>query len=318
MNPMPPENPLKVVPPANDDPGPGESIGERPDLIEWLKRTMGLGRINSPENLRRMIEDFIHHGSEATGTEASSVERHEKALIGNILKLRDMKVHDVMIPRADIVAIEIQTSKEDLLSLLAEKQFSRIPVYRETLDDVVGTIHIKDILSTMARGQAINIAALVRDIPIVSPSMHVFDLIILMRNKRKHMVMVVDEYGGIDGLATIGDVIEAIVGEIEDEHTGDDDPELIENANGTLLVDGRYSMAKLLETCGPLLGEEESAGDVDTLAGFIFALAGRVPARGEIIAHPSGLVFEITDADPRRVNRVMIRNRPVRPPENPS
>lgn len=278
-------------------------------FIGWLKGAIGIEKANDGNTLREVFEDFLEEAEQRPETH-SSIATHERALISNVLKLRDMTVVDVMIPRADIVAIDVNTSQEDLLALLSQKQFSRIPVYRETLDDVLGTIHIKDILAVLAQGQRIDIATLVRDMPIVSPAMHVLDLILLMRNRRKHLVLVVDEYGGIDGLATIGDVVEAIVGDIEDEYDQDDEPELTVHRDGSITADARYDIDEFQEKFGTLITEEE-AEDVDTLGGMIFALTGRIPARGEIIAHDSGITFEILDADPRRVNRVLIRNLPL-------
>lgn len=283
-------------------------------FLGWLKGAMSKEKSNDLSALREVFDDFIEEVEQRPETR-SSITNHERALISNVLKLRDLTVIDVMIPRADIVAIDVNTSQEDLLALLSQKQFSRLPVFRETLDDVLGTIHIKDILAVLATGERINIASLVRDMPIVSPSMHVLDLILLMRNRRKHLVLVVDEYGGIDGMATIGDVIESIVGDIEDEYDQDIEPELIINKDGSITADGRYDLDDFQERFGTFLSEE-AAEDVDTLGGMIFAITGRIPARGEIIAHDSGAAFEILDADPRRVNRLLIRNIPLQKTEN--
>lgn len=284
-------------------------------FIGWLKGAMGIEKANDGNSLRDVLEEFIEEAEGRPEGNDAVVTSHERSLITNVLKLRDMTVVDVMIPRADIVAIDVNTSQEDLLFLLSQKQFSRIPVYRETLDDVLGTIHIKDILATLAQGQRIDIANLVRDMPIVSPAMHVLDLILLMRNRRKHLVLVVDEYGGIDGLATIGDVVEAIVGDIDDEYEQDDEPQLTVNRDGSIVADARYDIDDFQEKYGTILNEEDSE-DVDTLGGMIFAMIGRIPARGEIIAHESGITFEILDADPRRVNRVLIRNLPLQKTQN--
>lgn len=295
-------------------PSPPEQIRQDAGFISWLKGAIGLEKANDGNSLRDVFEEFIEEAELRTDSN-TQVGPHERALISNVLKLRNMTVLDVMIPRADIVAIDVNTSQEDLLALLSQKQFSRLPVFRDSLDDVLGTIHIKDILAVLAQGQRINIAALVRDMPIVSPAMHVLDLILLMRNRRKHLVLVVDEYGGIDGLATIGDVIEAIVGDIEDEYDQDDEPELIINKDGSVIADGRYDIDDFEKMYGQIL-DEDDADDVDTLGGMIFALTGRIPARGEIIAHESGMTFEIIDADPRRVNRLLIRNLPLQKPTN--
>jgi CBS domain containing-hemolysin-like protein len=289
--------------PANDTPGTDDS-----GLMGWVKQLIGNnGHHKSDSDLREALEEYIEH---ELGESNSSIARHERALLANILKLRDMTVVDVMVPRADIVAIPADISQPELLSLLAEKQYSRIPVYRESLDDIVGTIHIKDILACMAQGKSIVLNELVRDVPIVSPSMPVLDLLLMMKQIRKHQALVVDEFGGIDGLVTIGDVIESIVGDIEDEHDDDEDePQALVTEDGTILADARLDIEEFEDRFGKMLSEEERE-DNDTLGGLVFSLAGRVPARGEILTHDSGMVFEILDADPRRVNRVRIRNVP--------
>lgn len=237
--------------------------------------------------------------------EAEKTALHQKLLISNVLNLKDMRAFDVMVPRADIVGIEVDAPTEDVLALLSERQFSRLPVYRDTLDDVIGTIHLKDILSKTTTGEPLVIAELVRDVPIISPAMPVLDLLLMMRQQRRHMVLVVDEYGGIDGLVTINDIVETIVGEIDDEYYSGEDGELMEKADGTIVADGRTIIGDFEERVGSVLSEEERES-VDTLAGLVVTLAGRVPARGEMLAHPSGLEFEVLDADPRRIHRLRI------------
>ncbi len=259
--------------------------------------------------LREAIEEYIEE-AENNETDTTSITAHERSLISNVLKLRDHTVIDVMIPRADIFAIDINTSEKELLSLLAEEQYSRIPIYRETLDEVIGTIHIKDLLGCLADNKKIEIEDLIRDVPIVSPSMQVLDLLLMMKQMRKHMALVVDEFGGIDGLVTINDIIESIVGEIEDEYDEEEQPQITKNADGSLLVNARLDLEEFEEEYGEMFSEDERE-DMDTLGGLVFALAGRVPARGEILSHPSGMVFEIVDADPRRVNRLLIKNIPL-------
>lgn len=272
----------------------------------FLSRLRGTLRLRNESSLREALEEYIGRLDKGP---ASSVAAHERSLIENVLKLRDMTVVDIMIPRVDIVAIDVGTTQEDLMQLLAEKQFSRIPVYRESLDDIIGTIHIKDILLQLAAGKPIKVRDLVREVPIVSPAMPLLDLLLHMRQSRKHMVLVVDEYGGIDGLVTIGDVIEAIVGELEDEFETDVQPELADLADGTIFADARVDIQEFEERYGSILTEEERE-DVDTLGGLVFSISGRVPARGEVLTHESGMVFEIVDADPRRVKRLRIRNIP--------
>lgn len=305
---------LDSEPPQSHQNAP-EKQPQEAGFIGWLKGAIGKEKANDGDTLRDVFEDFIEEAEQHPENTSSTVTDHERTLITNVLKMRDLTVAEIMIPRAEIVAIDINTPQEELFALLAQKQYSRIPVYRETLDDVLGSIHIKDILSTLAQGQRLDIAAMVRDLPIVSPAMRVIDLILFMRSRRKHMVLVVDEYGGIDGMATIGDVVESLVGEIEDEYEQDDDPELIVNRDGSILADARYDIDDFQEQYGALLSDEQ-LDDVDTIGGMIFALIGRIPAQGEIIAHESGVTFEILDADPRRVNRVMIRNLPLQKATN--
>ncbi len=286
-----------------EPPAPGKARDQR--VLTWVRNMINRGK--SETTLREALDEFIGNAEEngAPTTDAG----HERALIYNVAKLRDMTVLDVMIPRADIIALDIGTSQKELLSLLSEKQFSRLPIYRETLDDVIGTIHIKDILATLARGKQIDIKELVRDAPIVSPSMPVLDLILMMKQQRKHMALVVDEYGGIDGLVTIGDVIEAIIGEVDDEYNSDEELHLFESQHG-VVADGRIDIDTFEKKYGVFLNDDERE-DIDTIGGLIFSMSGRIPARGEILSHRSGLVFEILDADPRRVNRVLIKNIPL-------
>ncbi len=276
-------------------------------IFHWIKTAV---RGKSDTTLREAIEEYIEEAENGSEDNTSSVSEHERTLISNILKLRDHTVLDAMIPRADIIAIDVNATQDELLSLLSERQHSRFPVYRETLDEIVGTIHIKDILGCLADNRVIEIEDLVRDVPIVSPSMQVLDLLLMMKQMRKHMALVVDEFGGIDGLVTINDVIESIVGEIEDEYDQDDDPQLAENTDGSVLADARYDIEEFEERFGEMLSEEERE-DIDTLGGLVFSLAGRVPARGEILTHSSGMIFEVVDADPRRVNRLKIKNIPL-------
>ena len=257
-------------------------------------------------SLRETLEEYIEEGN---APDADSVSHQEKTLISNVLKLRDLTVVDVMIPRADMVAINVSTSREELLGLLTDKQFSRLPVYRDNLDHTLGTIHIKDILSALVSGKDVSIKSLVRECPIVSPSMHVLDLMLQMKKSRKHMAFVVDEYGGIDGLVTINDVLESIVGEIEDEYETDTEAALEVQDDGSVIADARVDIDDFEERFGEILSAEERE-ESDTLSGLVFHIAGRIPARGEILTHASGMAFEILEADPRRINRLQIRNIP--------
>lgn len=269
----------------------------------WLRTVLG-GRDDA--TLRATIEELI----EDQDVDEGSLGAGERALLANILKLRDRTVDDVMVPRADIVAVEVDTPFPALVQRMAEDAHSRVPVYRETLDDVVGMVHIKDVLAAVAQGKAVALQDIVRDLTIVAPSMPVVDLLVQMRQKRQHMALVVDEFGGIDGLVTIEDLVEEIVGEIEDEHDEEASPRLVERPDGSIIADARVSIEDFEERVGTFVTEEERE-DVDTLGGLVVSLAGRVPGRGETLIHPSGLEFEIVEADPRRIKRLRVRNAPA-------
>ena len=268
----------------------------------WLRTILG-GRGDT--TLRDTIEELIEERREAEG----SIAADERVLLANILKLRDRTVVDAMVPRADIVAVDIDTTLPALIERMSEEAHSRMPVYRETLDDVVGMVHIKDVLACIAKQKPFQMSDIVRDVVIVAPSMPVLDLLLQMRQSRQHMALVVDEFGGIDGLVTIEDLVEEIVGEIEDEHDEEEAPMLVTRPDGTLLADARLPIDEFLNEVGPVLNEEEQE-DFDTLGGLVFSLAGRVPSRGELLKHYSGMEFEVVDADPRRIKRLRVRNLP--------
>jgi CBS domain containing-hemolysin-like protein len=258
-------------------------------------------------SLREAIEEYIEEEPQALDADSDSL--HERALLSNILALRDISVDRVMVPRADIVAIEVESSIDDILSEILEHQVSRLPVYKGTLDEVVGTIHIKDILAAQAVGKKFVVSEHITEIPIVSPALPILDLLLTMRQSRRHMALVVDEYGGIDGLVTIGDIVESVLGEIEDEHDTQEDAKTLLNQDGSVLADARLDIEDFEGQYGAILSEDEREEN-DTLGGLVFAIAGRVPVRGEVLTHHSGMEFEIMDADPRRVNVVRIRNIP--------
>lgn len=289
----------------DDQPDKAENNNGHNGFICWVKRLFG-GKPDST-SLRDALEEYIEESTEETHNDSASVQ--ERTILGNILNLRDIKVIDVMIPRADIAAIDEETSQDDLLNMLSERQFSRIPVYRGNLDNVLGTLHIKDVLSALASGQSINIPEMINEIPIVSPSMHVLDLILEMRQNRRHMALVVDEHGGIDGLVTINDVTETIVGDIHDEHDHDDEPRIVQREDGSILADARLDIDIFEDEYGSIFAKEERE-ESDTLGGLVCDIAGRVPTRGEIITHKNGTIFEVLDADPRRVRLIRVRNIP--------
>ena len=279
---------------------------EEKGLVTWVKSFLPVKSVND-DSLRDAIETLIE---EEDASPQSAVARHERKLISNILQLRDLPVAKVMVPRADIVAIDISSPREDLVKLLSEKPHSRIPVYKGDMDNVIGFVHIKDIVANIADGHPFELKDIMRDVLVVSPSMRVMDLLLQLRQSKVHIAFVVDEFGGIDGLITISDLIEAIVGEIDDEYDFDIDPQLIERPDGSAIADARYPIKTFEAKYGNVFDDEEDDEKVDTLGGLVTAIAGHVPSRGEIIRHSSGIEFEVLDADPRRVTRVRVRHLP--------
>ena len=269
-------------------------------LRDWFQRLTGPR--NGENSARDVLDELIEDREEIP------IDDDERQLLANILELRDRTIHDVMVPRADIVAVEAGTSLEQIVYVITKEGHSRLPVYRETLDDAIGMVHIKDVLSWRGADRAFSLAEILRQILFVSPSMQVQELLLEMRVKRSHMALVVDEFGGVDGLVTIEDLVEEIVGEIEDEHDQDDEPDLNKRPDGTLDADARATIEALEDIVGSFVKDEERQ-DIETIGGLVFLLVGRVPTRGELIAHPSGLEFEILDADPRRIKRVRVRGR---------
>jgi len=311
-------------------PAPQDLTGEQEtSFFGKLKRLIS-SENGENESVRDVIEELIEERFEEHPNEDATIDPNERLLLSNVLKLRDVTAADIMVPRADIVAVEAKTSPEDVLRLLVKEGHSRFPVYRETLDDVIGLVHIKDlaILATDKRGPTdpmptngnddvqvpTHLQDTVRQVIFVSPAVRVMDLLLEMRLKRTHMALVVDKYGGIDGLLTIEDVVEQIVGEIEDEHDEEDDtPEMVQKDDGTVLANARVTLEDIEEEYGTLFSNEERE-EADTLGGLVARLAGRVPGRGELVKHPSGMEFEVIDGDPRRVRRLRIRGLPQTAP----
>jgi len=235
---------------------------------------------------------------------------------------QDLKVDDVMTPRADIVAVEVSTPLGELLRLFVDSEHSRLPVYSETLDEPLGVIHIKDVVRLLVpddKGVANPdwnepvIYRLKRDVLFVPPSKRCADLMLKMQASRLHMALVIDEFGGTDGLVTLEDLIESVVGEIEDEHDEAEAPALVVKG-GMIEADARTTLEDLEAALEADLSFDDLEEEVDTAAGLVSALAGRVPQRGEVVSHPAGFDFEVVDADPRRVKRLRIRRRDVTPP----
>jgi len=255
-----------------------------------------------PESRRQKMTELL----EDSATDRELFDRHEGTLLRNLIGLRDKIASDVMIPRADIVSVSMHNEFSALAKQISQVRHSRIPVYRETLDDVAGFIHVKDIFASLQAGDVPPIKSLLRPALFVAPTIRLLDLLHEMRLKRRHLALVVDEFGGVDGLVTIEDLIEEIVGEIEDEYDETVALRFDINVDGTAIADARLEIETLETVTGTLL-DDDDRDEIDTLGGLVCAEAGRVPTRGEIVRHANGLQFEVLEGDPRRITLVKIR-----------
>jgi CBS domain containing-hemolysin-like protein len=297
----------------------------------WYDRVLTRLGLKPRESIRHDLEDVL-----AETVADTDFSPQERAMLKNVLSFHRIRVEDVMVPRADIVAVAAETNLGELLNLFRTAGHSRLPVYGETLDDPKGMVHIRDFLDFIAMradggaseagagdetpppslGQidlsmTLASANILRPVLFVPRSMPAIDLLVRMQATRTHMALVIDEYGGTDGLVSIEDLVEMVVGDIEDEHDEDATLTIVEAGDGTYIADARASLDEVKEMLGVDLTEEEGAEDIDTIGGFIVTLAGRVPSRSEVIVGPAGLEFEVLDADPRRVKRLRIHRRNV-------
>ena len=305
---------------------PAGRSGTRSSLLD---RMLGRFRARNGANLREDLADALSDKASAT----PDFSPGERAMLNNILRLRELRVDDVMIPRADIEAIDLSTRLGDLLVLLEESGRSRMPVYHETLDDPRGMVHIRDVLGYIARaakqkrsGRAskkaqaasavldlasVDLTKPIGDIGVVRPllfvpaSMLASDLMTRMQAERIQMALVIDEYGGTDGLVSLEDIVEMVVGDIEDEHD-EDEPLITATGEGVFVVDAKAEIDEVAEVIGSDFTAGEHGEDVDTIGGIIFNALGRVPVRGEVVKAVPGFEFQVLDADPRRVKRVRI------------
>ena len=244
--------------------------------------------------------DEIAAGQSAGGANAPS-----------LLNLTLKRLDDVLVPRAEIVAVPIDIALPDLVAKFRESGMTRLPAFSGTLDEPVGMIHLKDLALNHGfngdREKPFALEPLVRPLIYAPPSMPIGVLLTKMQTQRIHMALVIDEYGGVDGLVTLEDLIEQVIGEIEDEHDQEEGKLWRQEPSGTYLALARTPIEDFEAETGLSLVEEEDEEEVDTLGGLVFMLAGRVPARGEVIPHPSGLEIEVVDADPRRIKRLRLR-----------
>jgi magnesium and cobalt transporter len=282
------------------------SNGNGTSLLDKLRQMLG----RQPEHsLRESIAELVQEAAEeqVDAGEQPELDRQERVLIANVLHLRETTADDVMVPRADIVAMRSDVTFEQALQQIRAEGHSRLPVFREQLDDIIGMVHIKDVYAFVGRPEGFSLDAILRKPLMVAPQMPVLDLLLQMRQQRTHLALVIDEYGGVDGLVTIEDLIETIVGDIADEHDEIQAAMVVERADGTLDVNARLPVEEFESRMGPVLSEDERDADIDTVGGLVFTLAGRVPTKGEVISHPSGIEFRVLDSDPRRIRRVRVR-----------
>lgn len=271
----------------------------------WLRHALG----SRHESLKEVLEEAIEEHEEQAEERLAPEER---LMLHNVLSFGEIKVEDIMIPRPDIAAVPHDISQKNLMAEILDKRHTRIPVYRDTLDHMLGFLHVKDLLGINKNEEDFNLAALLRPLVYVPPSMRVIDLLVMLRQVGNHIAIVVDEYGGTDGLVTMEDVFEEIVGDINDEHdvVEEESHEKIHYFDENIFeVSARIPIETLENELGMTLVTPNDDTDFDTLGGMLFAQVNRVPVRGEVIRH-NDVRFEILEADPRRIRKVRIVKAP--------
>jgi CBS domain containing-hemolysin-like protein len=315
--------------PVPQPPAPEREVAE-----SWLSRVLRAvfgWKTSARADLQTVLEGGAHE---------SGFSPQERTMLTNILALRGRRVDDVMVPRADIIAVQQDISLGELIKVFEGAGHSRLVVYNETLDDPVGMVHIRDLIAHMAQRAtvsaakntrrrkpltanldlkvvdlsiALSAAKIVRQILFVPPSMPALDLLAKMQATRIHLALVIDEYGGTDGIVSMEDVVEQIVGDIEDEHDEDETPAVVRQPDGSFLADARAQLEDVVATVGPEFAIGDVADEVDTLAGYVMTQVGRLPSRGEVVPGPGDFEIEVLDSDPRRLKRVRITRRNGRP-----
>ena len=296
--------------------------------VSWFERLLATFGLGEEPDLRVLIEDALAR------SKSDALSGQERTMLRRILRFGTLTVEDVMVPRADIIAVDDTVTVDELMRVFRQAEHSRVPVYRQTLDDPRGMVHIRDLMSWItteaeAGGNgsldlgkvdlkrtvaSINIT---REILYVPDSMSVLDLLLKMQTTRLHLAIVVDEYGGTDGLVSIEDLVEEVVGEIADEHDVEDEPLIRSDPRLGLVADARTPIEDLEKHLALELVSGEQEEDIDTLGGLVFSIAGRIPARGELVRHPSGIEFEVLEADPRRIKKLRIHTPPAPDGEKP-
>lgn len=269
------------------------------DILKVLKKPSSDKEGSIRETIGELIEDETQEQSELT--------EHEKKLLSNVLSMQELTVEDVAIPRADMVSCSIQDSFQHILDTYSKTGFSKLPIYGETLDDVLGYLNVQDLLKFAPEFKETDITPLIREVLFVPESMQLMDLLLQMRATKAPVAIVVDEYGGVDGLVTLWDVVQELIGETDDSDSQDTTKNTTKMSDGSVIANARMELEDFEDEFGPFLTKEEREEEEnDTIGGLITSLIGRVPTRKEIITHPSGIEFEILEADPRRIIRVRV------------
>jgi CBS domain containing-hemolysin-like protein len=320
---------------APTEPAPEHEVGRNGE--GWLGRAVRAVFGWKAGSIRQDLEVVLEDGMPGD----TGFSPQERTMLKNILGLRERRVEDVMVPRADIVAVQQDISLGELIKVFSGAGHSRLVVYNDTLDDPIGMTHIRDVVAYMSERAAVNPEAaaarkkplpanldlraidlsvplsatkIVRQLLFVPPSMPVIDLFAKMQATRIHLALVIDEYGGTDGVVSIEDIVEQVVGEIEDEHDEQEAPSIVRQPDGSFLADARANLEDVTAALGAEFDVGDAAEEVDTLGGYLFTKIGRVPVRGELVAGPGNFEIEVVDADPRRVKRLRIYRKKAPPP----
>ncbi len=288
------------APEGDSKPSPADESTSRIGLaIRWFREKVGL---RGEGSLKEMIEEALE--DENGG---NNISAEEKSILKNMIHFGELTVRDIMVPRSDIMAVERGVKLEELKQHVITIGHTRIPVYDESLDAIEGFIHVKDLFPHLAAGETFDFRSVIREILFIPPSMRIVDLLMKMRVSGCHIAIVVDEFGGTDGMVTMEDLFEELVGEIQDEHDGhESEPSMRWLGDHVVETDARTTIEKLEKALGDTLCEEGVAEDIDTLGGLIFSNLGRVPVRGEVMKLKANLKAEILAADPRRIRLVRL------------
>lgn len=274
--------------------------------MSFISKIKSFFSSSNKENIKDVLEDII----EDNGNSVESIDDGTKKIFKNIIQLNDKCIEDVMIPRADIDSVSSSIKINQLITFINKTKHSRIPVYEDNLDKVIGMVHIRDLFEKINKSTKVKrdikiSRSMIRKILFSSPSMRILDLLLKMRSEQIHMSIVVDEFGGTNGLVTIEDLVEEIVGEIKDEHDFEEIDIIKKISKKTYEVSARLAVDEFEKKLG-IFFESVDKEDIDTVGGLVFNLIGKIPSRGQVISHKSGLEFTILDADTRKIKRLLV------------